>query len=150
MENQDTGRALDWNDAVEEKEFEPLKKGTYSFQVVGFQRKRHEGSDNLPPCPMAELDIQIDGKSYGKRVLKHRLFLHSRTESFLAQFFKSIGMQENDGKVVMDWGKVPGAKGTCEIIEREFVNKSGNIIKTNQISKFLAPTTTSGWQAGSF
>ena len=154
MEIQDTGRALDWNEAVEEKAYEPLKAGIYRFQVTGFMRKRHEGSENLSPCPMAELNVEIDGGAEGKRTIKHNLFLHTKTQNFLAQFFMSIGMPKgSDDKVIMDWSKVPGSKGSCELYVDEFTTRSGNVVKTNKIKKFISPTapaTNSSWQAGSF
>lgn len=148
----DVGHELGWDDEVKFEEFKLLDPGTYTFQVTGFQRKRHEGSQNLPPCPMAELTIQVDGKSLGKREFTHRLFLHSKTQGFLAAFFKSIGAPAGaNGEVRMDWGKVPGATGLCEITINDFVAKDGSTKKNNRINKFVAPQPQqTGWQAGAF
>ena len=60
-------REFGWDDAIEkDSEFELLPEGDYDFEVTGFERARHNGSDKLPPCNKAVLTIKLigaDGKS---------------------------------------------------------------------------------------
>ena len=49
-------RELGWDESIENDgpEFVLLPDGEYPFRVEGLERKRFNGSDKLPACPMAE------------------------------------------------------------------------------------------------
>lgn len=84
-------RELDWDDQIEkESEFVLLPAGDYEFTVTGFKRARHPGSAKLSACNKAELDIEITSPE-GTAVIRHNLFLHTKTEGILSAFFVSIG-----------------------------------------------------------
>ena len=132
--------ALDWNSEVEEKEFQLLPIGSYTFQVVGFERGRYPGGAKMGPCPQATVTFAIDGgQDYGRRELKNNFYLHKSCQGFLFSFFRSIGCGGADGRVVMDWTKVMGAKGTCTVGTKTYNEKNYNEIKT-----FLAPQVPTG------
>ena len=54
---------LGWNDVIENDspEFVILPDGDYNFEVVDFERGRHNGSEKLPPCNKAIVHIRIEG-----------------------------------------------------------------------------------------
>ena len=115
--NNTEGRALGWDDEIQNDsaEFTLLPPGEYAFTIKGFARSRHAGSDKLPPCNKAVLTVEIDGGEHGKATVTNNLFLHTRTEGLLCQFFRSIGARRSGDKVSMDWGKVTGATGRCKV-----------------------------------
>lgn len=130
-ENQNE-RALGWDDEIEkESEFTVLKPGEYDYTVESFERGRHNGSENLPPCNIAILKIRVHSNE-GDAVITHRLFLHSKTEGFLSAFFTSIGQKKQGEKLKMNWNEVPRATGRCKIGIKEY---NGN--QYNEIKSFL-------------
>jgi hypothetical protein len=137
------GRELGWNDPIENDggDFTLLDPGEYPFTVIKFDRKRYAGGAKLPPCNQAVLTLDIDGST-----VESSLFLHSKTEGLLCQFFRSIGARKHGERVVMDWGKVPGATGRCKVGHRTWTGKDGKEHQSNQVEKFLdpveAPATT--------
>ena len=54
-------RELGWDDEIEKDgpEFVLLPEGDYSFEVVGFERARHNGSEKLPACNKAQQQLNI-------------------------------------------------------------------------------------------
>lgn len=135
----DTDRALDWNDSIEnDNDFILLEAGEYEFTVEKFERARHPGSVKLPPCNKAVLTLKIHGPEQSTTI-QHNLFLHSKTEGMLCQFFKSIGARKHGEKVQMDWNKVVGATGSCKIKIDEFESnrEPGKKLQSNKIDKFL-------------
>lgn len=163
INNNDEGFALDWDAEVQESEFTLLPAGQYPFTVVNYERTRHNASANLPACAQAILHIEVDGGQLGKRKIDHNLFLHSKTQGFLNDFFRSIGCQAQDGKVRMDWNRVPGARGLCEIYVDKYTKRDGSQGESNKIKKFIktvqpmpgtmaaqAPTAPQGWNPGAF
>ena len=77
-----------------------------------------------------------------------KLFLLS-TNGQLFAFFKAIGAQTlPDGRIKMDWTKVPGAEGRVVINRRKY---NGN--EYNNIKSFVDPAKVQpaqGWQGGRF
>lgn len=50
--------AIGWDDTIEnEGEFVTLPEGTYDFEVLGFERKRFEGSTKM--SPVLKLNYQL-------------------------------------------------------------------------------------------
>lgn len=138
--NANEDRALDWDELVDQgQEFTVLPAGVYPFRVETWARARHATSEKLPACPQAILTIVIDGGQNGTRKIEHNLFLHTKTQGFLNQFFTAIGCPEENGKVRMDWNRVTGATGRCEIYVDKYQKRDGSQGESNKIKKFLKP-----------
>ncbi len=156
----DLGREFGWDDTIEhDSTFELVPAGDYWFTVTGFSRGRHNGSEKLPPCPKAELKLELtDGQH--KTTLTHNLFLHSITEGMLCSFFAAIGQRKHGEQLRMNWQKVVGARGRCKVTVRQWTSRSGNENESNDIAKFYeydaaqmaVPTAQpqGGFTAGSF
>ena len=143
MAYQDNGYELDWNGTIEHDapEFTVLPEGDYDFQVVKLERARHPGSSKLPPCNKAVLHIQISDEG-GVNITRHNLFLHSRCEGLLCDFFVGIGQRQKGERKPMDWSKVVGSKGRAKIGIRTY-SKDGREYQANEIKKFYASAAAS-------
>jgi len=138
--SEDQDRELQWNDAIEHdgSDFVLLPAGEYPFRVVRFERKRFAGSAKLPPCNRATLTLEV-GDAETSTTIMHNLFLHTRTEGLLCQFFRAIGARKHSERVVMDWTKVVGATGRCKVGVRDWTGKDGSTKQSSQIERFLDP-----------
>lgn len=150
MYNPNENAGMGWDDVIEDDggEYILLEKSQYPFVVEAFERGRTEGSDKLPPSNMAKLTLRIDLMGDQSVRVFTNLILHSKTEWRLSQFFTSIGQKKKGEPLRMDWSKVIGATGICEIDHREY---NGNMY--NDVKKFIAPKDyedKSGWKPGSF
>jgi hypothetical protein len=116
------GHEIGWDDAIEnDSTFTLLPEGDYSFTVTKFERARHNGSEKLPPCNKAVLTIELtDGKQ--KATIEHNIFLHSKCEGMLCEFFTAIGQRRHGEKLVPRWNQVIGATGTCKVGIRTWQN----------------------------
>jgi hypothetical protein len=133
-------RELGWEDPIENDgaDFEVLPEGDYDFEVVGFERGRHPGSDKLPPCNKAIVSIRINGAA-GQTTIKHNLFLHTKTEGLLCAFFVGIGQRKHGERVTMNWSQVVGSRGRCKIGVRKWKNDKGEDVPYNDIKRFYEP-----------
>lgn len=128
-------RELGWDDEIQKDgpDYITLPEGDYDFEVVNFERTRHEGSDRLPPCNKAIVHIKIEGKdengNSGIAMIRHQLFLHSKTEGLLCAFFAGIGQRKKGESLRMNWSLVPGSKGRARIGIRTYEGKKYNEIK---------------------
>lgn len=99
---QNEGYELGWDAEIENEgsDFIVAEPGDYDFTVIGFERARFAGSDKMPACNQAKLSIRIDipGAS-GECIIKHNLFLHSKTEWKLCEFFTAIGQRKKGQRV---------------------------------------------------
>lgn len=143
------GYELGWDAEIENEgtPFVVAENGDYDFTVVGFERGRFAGSQKMPPCNQAKLTIRLDIPGVnGVCDVKHNLFLHSKTEWKLCEFFTSIGQRQHGQRVAMNWNMVLNAKGRCKVSKRSFTNKEGKEMWTNDIDKFYdpAPNSTPG------
>ena len=74
-------REFGWDDEIEKDspDYITLPEGDYDFEVVDFERARHEGSEKLPPCNKAIVHIKVEGKDAGGHegvaIIRHQLFL---------------------------------------------------------------------------
>lgn len=133
-------RMFDWGDTIQnDSSFTLLPKGIYPFTVTAFERGDHPGSDKIPPCKMAKLTITIDGGALGTTETTERLFLHSRQEWKLCQFFTAIGARKHGEAMAMDWNRVAGATGWAEVEVNEFTGRDGTPYKNNRITRYLDP-----------
>lgn len=147
------GTVLGWDDEVEEKTFTLLPEGTYPFRVNSFDREQHNGTDKMPPCNVANVHLVINHNGEDVHIDK-KLFLLS-TNGLLFAFFRSIGAQTlPDGRIKMDWSKVPGATGYVVINHRKYKDNEYNNIKSFVDPSKQATTQPTqpqqGWQGGRF
>ena len=141
MADQAQGYELPWDGPIEhDSEFTLLPDGEYDFEVISFDRQRHNGSDKLPPCNKAALQIRVTAPDGQRTQLTHNFFLHSSTEGFLCAFFASIEQRKHGERLVMNWGRVPGARGRCKVGTRTWISqRTGEEMKSNEIKRFLYP-----------
>lgn len=136
------GYELNWDSEIENEgsEFVIVDPGDYNFTVVNFERGRFQGSAKMPPCNQAKLTIRLDIPD-GICDMKHNLFLHTKMEWKLCEFFTSIGQRQSGQRVAMNWNTVIGAKGKCRVTKRSFPSKDDptKIRWANDIEKFYAP-----------
>ena len=140
------GYELDWNAEIENEgtPFVVAEPGDYDFTVTGFERARFGGSAKMPPCNQAQLTIQIHIPGEANPcTIKHNLFLHSKTEWKLCEFFTSIGQRKHGERVSMNWNAVLGASGRCKVSKRSFPSKNdpSKTMWANDIEKFYEPAT---------
>lgn len=130
-------RELQWDDTIEKEggDFLTLPEGDYSFIVESFERGRYtprEGA-KLPPCNMAILKIRID-TSEGSAYINHQLYLHTKMEGRLSEFFSSIGLKKKGEPLKMNWNSVPGSTGRAHVTLDPDKNDPNK--KYNHIQKF--------------
>ncbi len=148
-------RAFGWDDSIEKDSsgFVLLPEGEYDFVVEGFTRGFHNGSAKLPRCNKAVLKIRV-GDAFGQStVLEHNLFLHSKCEGLLCEFFTSIGARKRGESVRMDWQKAAVGTGRCKLGVRTWVGRDGEEKKSNEILRFLEPQPQPqqpSWSSGNF
>ena len=135
-------RELGWDDQIEkESDFTILPEGEYYFTVKSFTRGRHAGSEKLPPCNKAILKIEVtNGKD--STTIEHNLFLHTKCEGMLSQFFISIGLKKHGEPLVMNWNAVAGKKGRCKVYVDTWKGNNGQDMQSNKIKSFLDPVAT--------
>lgn len=135
-------RELGWEDTIENDspDFVILPEGDYNFEVIEFERGRHNGSEKLPPCNKAVVHIKIEGKE-GISTIRHQLFLHTKTEGMLCAFFNGIGQRQKGEKLKMNWNTVVGSKGRAKVGIRKWTNDDGKEMVFNEIKKFYEPDT---------
>lgn len=141
------GYELGWDAEIENegREFITAEPGDYNFTVIGFERGRFAGSDKMPACNQAKLSIRLDVPGVnGECIVKHNLFLHSKSEWKLCEFFTAIGQRKKGQRVSMNWNAVIGSQGRCKVTKRSFKSKGGAELWTNDIDKFYAPEDAAG------
>lgn len=137
-------KPLDWEDPIENdgNDFVVLKPGEYPFEVLGFERARSKGNDKNPACNMAKVNIAICDDS-GNHLAKivHNIYLSTKSEWVICQFFRSIGLRKHGEKFVMNWNAIGGKCGRCTVINKEESSKNDPAKKIifNNIGKFLDP-----------
>lgn len=148
---EDFGRALTWDDQIEkEAEFEVLPEGTYDFVVEAMERGQYNGSERMSACPMASLTLAISDPATGKKGrVFDTLYLHSKAEWRLSQFFISIGQKKKGEAFRPNWTLVPAARGKVEIFIDKYKDKSGKERESNRVSKYL-PFTPASFAEGGF
>lgn len=136
--NNDFEREYGWDDTIENDgpDFILLPPGDYDFEVTDFERARHGGSDKLPACNKAVVHIKIAGTA-GTSTVRHQLFLHSKTEGLLCNFFTAIGQRRKGEKFTMNWNAVVGSRGRCKLGIRTYDGK-----EYNEIKRFYEPSDT--------
>src|SRR5690606_1725469 len=112
-----------------------LPEGDYDFTVEKFERARFNGSAKMPACNQAKLEITIHSQEYGDQKIFHNLFLHTKTEGLLSNFFAGIGQKKKGERLRMNWNAVIGARGRCQLEHNRYTVKGVERVN-NQIKKF--------------
>lgn len=128
--------ALDWNSEIQaETTYFALDPGVYEFDVVDIEKGYHGGSEKLPACNKAIVHLKVH-YCKGKDVkVQKQLFLHSKTEGFLAAFFISIGLMEKGESLSMNWDAAIGRSGRAEFYNRESATGKSYF----EVKRFLPP-----------
>ena len=157
--NNNEGMEFSWDSEIKNDgagEWTLLPEGEYPFTVTKFERSRYEGGAKLPPCPMALLTIDVDGDDRGHATVTHRLYLHSRCEGLLCDFFTSIGQRKHGEALRPRWNDVVGSTGRCKVEIHNYTKRDGGEGQSNQIKRFLEPaepkaaSSQGGWVQGQF
>lgn len=132
-------RELGWEDEIEKdgSDFVLLPEGDYNFTVKKFERSRFAGSEKMPACNQAKLDITIHSPEHGDVVIFHTLLLHTKTEGLLSNFFAGIGQKKKGEKLRMNWNTVIGSKGKCKLKIDKYMSK-GEERASNKVQKFYS------------
>lgn len=129
---------LSWDDTIEEDgEFTLLEPGDYDFEVVKFERA-YTKSNN---APMAVLSLKVSNGLVSSTVTE-RIVLMKSLEWKLSQFFRSIGQKKHGEKLKMDWSKVVGSSGRCEIEIDSYTGADGKTRENNRVKRFYDPDVT--------
>ena len=138
-----TPRELGWDDEIQRDDspFQLLPEGDYAFTVRKFERARHGGSEKIPACNKAVLTLDMAGDGGSGTVLTN-LFLHSKFEWKLCQFFTAIGQRKRGEALRMNWNAVPGASGVCRVGVRKWTGNDGREHESNEITEFYDPEST--------
>lgn len=105
-------------DNPNEGDFVLLPDGEYPFTVTTFERERFAGSAKLPACNMAVIHLLVDSGPAGQVTIKHRLYLHSKCQGLIAQFFKGVGLRKKGEQLVMNWSALAGCTGRVKLGKR--------------------------------
>lgn len=127
-----------WDDEIKNdgQDFILLEPGDYDFEVTSFERSRFDGSEKIPPCNMAIINLRVIDKKSGLPVnLRENLILCSNMEWKISSFFGAIGQKKKGEPVRMNWQAVPGAKGRLEVTHRTYTS-NGEEKVTNSVKKF--------------
>jgi len=133
-----TERELGWDDEIEKDggDFIVLPAGDYNFTVMKFERGRFTGSDKMPACNQAKLEIAVHSPEHGDVIVFNNLLLHTKTEGLLSNFFAGIGQKKKGEKLKMNWSAVTGAKGKLKLEINKFKGRDGEDRINNQIRSF--------------
>ena len=92
----------------------------------------------MSACPQANLTLAITDPVSGKRgQIKDTLFLHSKAEWKLSQFFTAIGQKKKGEPLAMNWNAVPGSTGRLELSINQYTDRNGNKAENNRVKKYL-------------
>lgn len=128
--NANIEREFGWDDTIQkDNDFIVLPEGDYDFEIEKFERARYNGGEKFPPCNLAKLTIRVFGSDGRAASVTHSLFLHSRTEGKLSEFFAAIGQKKKGEPLRMNWNLVPGAKGRCKLGIKKYKDNDYNEIK---------------------
>lgn len=134
--NQMMERELDWEDEIEDtgNDYIDIPDGVYDFLVESVEYGRSNGTDKIPACKQVIVHLLIGVPGIGQARLNAYFTLWSTLQWKICDFYKSIGLQQNnDQKVKMRWN-ITGAKGRCEI---NHYQKKGSNKSYNQIKRFI-------------
>lgn len=151
MENNDIGREIGWDDEIsQEQEFELLPAGVYEFTVEKMERGRYGGSEKMAACNKADLTLSLKDPETGVAgTVFDTLYLSSKAEWRLSQFFLAIGQKKKGEPLRPNWSQVPASTGRVEIEVNKYTDKNGNPKENNRVKKYL-PYEPKKFTAGTF
>lgn len=115
-----------------------LPPGSYRFKVMSYQRKDFPGSAKMEACPYAEIMLEVDGGLLGKTTMFDRLYLLTRYQWKIFQFFNSIDLMRKGEKKCPPWDSMPGLEGVLSITNRTYIGRDGET-HSGQNIKYLPP-----------
>lgn len=136
---------LGWDSEITDnsQDFEPIPAGEYAFRVAKFERAQYDGGKKMGPCPMAKLDLEVEGGEYDGRHVFENLYLNRKSMWKLAAFFTCIGLRPadapKDAPFRMDWSRVPGARGRMTVSVRSWKGNDERERTNNDVTAFLPP-----------
>ena len=116
-----------------EDAFTLLDAGDYEFEIVKYERARHEGSEKIPPCNKAVVTFRV-----GDTTLTENFLLCSTLEWKLSQLFLSTGLKRHGEPLRMNWQALPGKRGVCKVIVHKYTDRNGTQREINRIDKLYA------------
>lgn len=141
QQGEDMGKDIGFDDVItkDPTEYILLEPGSYEFEVEKYERGRFNGSAKMSACNMVTLTLRIKTQKAdcGYITLQHRLFLNTKVEGRISEFFTAIGQKKKGEPLRMNWNMVPGATGWCQIDTNEY---NGN--KYNRVKKFYVPAVS--------
>lgn len=142
-------RELGWDDEIVKDGggFTLLPAGDYNFTVSKMERARFAGSSKMPACNQAKLELTVHSPEHGDVTVFHNLFLHTKTEGLLSNFFVGIGQKKEGEPLRMNWGQVVGATGRLKLEINNYKSNSGEDRTNNQVKEFYKPEAPQGYQA---
>lgn len=143
---------LSWDSEIsKESEFELLPAGTYKFTVQSVERGRFAGSEKMNACPSATLSLKVSGPDGAEGTVQDTLYLNSKAEWKLSQFFTSIGQKKKGETLRMNWNLVRGSSGELELTVNEYTSKQdGSQRKNNRVGRYLPKEAPKAFVPGSF
>lgn len=129
---------FDWDDEIEDdgSSLEAVPAGKYDFTVESFERGHYDGGEKIPECNMAIVGFKItNGTVTGYAT--ERFFLCKSQEWKLSSLFKACGLKETGKKAKMQWNKLLGSTGRCNVGVREYNGNDYNFIKSFYAAKEL-------------
>ena len=147
-QNEEYEGALSWESEIsKESSFEVFPDGVYKYTVTNLEKDEFPGSEKMEACPIAHLTIKVENEGGNSGEIKAGLFLHTKTEWKLSEFFISNGQKKEGKPFRPDWNNVIGLTGYCELEKTSFVSKkNGKTYENNQVKKWLAPDDVDGLQ----
>ena len=149
---EDLGREIGWDESVENEgtDYEPLPSGIYDFTVVSMERGRFAGSEKMAACNSANLNMVVKDADGNERHVFDTLYLNTKAEWRLSQFFIAVGQKKKGEKLNPNWSAVPGSTGKLNLYINEYTDKkTGQKKRNNKIDSYLPPEQKS-FKAGEF
>ena len=136
----DNNAVLRWNDTIRDdgrtKELIILPEGDYNYTVTDFERSYYDGSDKVPPCPAANLVLEVITEK-GAAIIKTRLFLVKSLEWKISAFFRSIGQKKIGEQLKPNWDAIVGAQGRAHFGQDVITDSYGKEKIFNSLKYFI-------------
>ena len=144
------GQELSWDSEItkEAEEFELLPAGIYDFEIESMERGRFAGSEKMSACNTASLTIKVDDGIGNKGKVFDTLYLNSKAEWRLSQFFTAIGQKKKGEALRMNWDAVPLAKGRLKLAINKY-EKNGETKQNNRVMEYITEESKA-YTAGKF
>lgn len=142
---------LDWDSEVEDDgsgDFVLLDPGEYPFEVYKLERKFYNGSEKIPPCPMAELTLRVSGPNGLTAMVTDRVYLVKKSEWKISELMRCLGQKQHGEKCKPNWAKVQGARGMVRLGQHEYTGRDGKPRTSNDVARYLDPVDTTPTYGG--